>query len=117
MFKRFFGETEVEQLSFLQSRVTITFVLIVVGLIGAIFSRTFGLVAVIPFIFIWGKGALSALFGITSIAVFFTSNLIIGVLLCFLYFIAVYLAGLVCAFIGIGRWIYLKVKQSKGLLE
>ena len=60
MFKRFFGETEVEQLSFLQSRVTITFVLIVVGLVGAIFSRTFGLVAVIPFIFIWGKGALSA---------------------------------------------------------
>lgn len=118
MFKRLFGETEAVQLEYLQSRTIITFIFLIVGAICTIFlSSSYNILIAIPFMFIWGKNALTSLFHITSVAIFFSSNFMIGVLIFFLYIVAVYLAGIVCAFIGIGRWIYLKVKQSKGMIQ
>lgn len=114
MFRRFFGETEEDQLTYLQSRVIATFICVVVGLIGAIFYSELGAIAVLPVLFIWGKGAMSSLFGITSIAALFSGNWAIGFLLFFIYVIIGYLVGLFFAFLGIGRWIYLRVKHSKG---
>lgn len=114
MFSRLFGETEQLQLQYLKPKVIITAVSIALMIILAIFfgggaSALFALVM----LFVWGWGAVKSLFGITTVGAIFSGNIVIGVILFVLYFMIAYLAGIVCAALGVGRYIYLLIKYKK----
>lgn len=112
MLERIFGGTDAEQMEFLQGRSIVTIAAIVLSLIAAIFlPEALGIVGAVM-LFVWGFGVLKAMFGVTAIGILFSGNIVLGVILFFLYIMAAYLAGLLFAFIGVGRWIYLKVKYS-----
>lgn len=112
MFERIFGGTDAEQMEFLQIRSILTIVAIVVSLVAAIFvPEALGIVGAVM-LFVWGFGVLKAMFGITAIGILFSGNIVLGVILFLLYIMAAYFAGLLFAFVGVGRWIYLKVKYS-----
>lgn len=110
MFKKIFGGTDAEQLKFLEIRSIITIVTLVVALIASLFyPEALGLIAVVM-LFVWGWKVVKNWFGITTLAAIFAGNIVIGVILFFIYILVAYMAGLVFAFLGLGRWIYLKVK-------
>lgn len=110
MFNRIFGGSDAEQIKFLETRSIITLIALVVSLIASIFVE--GAIAIVAFVmlFIWGWSVIKNWFGITTFAAIFSGNIVLGVVLFLLYILAAYFAGIVFAFIGIGRWIYLKVK-------
>lgn len=68
-----------------------------------------GLIAVVM-LFIWGWNVVKNWFGITTLGAIFSGNVVIGVILFMIYLIVAYLVGIVFAFLGVGRWIYLKMK-------
>ena len=113
MFSRLFGETPEEQFHYLQIRVIATLASLVLmlflsGIGGAIFS--------LIMMFVWGWGAVKALFGVTSVGVIFSGNVVFGVVIFVLYVMVAYLAGIFCALLGVGRFIYLwalRLKQTK----
>lgn len=102
MFTRLFGETEEIQLQYLKTRVIIT-------LISLVLFPTFPIVM----LFVWGWNTVKSLFGITSIGIIFSGNVIIGSVIFVFYVIFAYCAGMFVALLGIGRYIYLKVKEYK----
>ena len=110
MFNRIFGGSDAEQIKFLETRSIITLVALVVSLVASIFAE--GAIAIVAFVmlFVWGWGVIKNWFGITTFAAIFSGNVVLGVVLFLLYILAAYCAGIVFAFIGVGRWIYLKVK-------
>lgn len=114
MFRRLFGETEEEQLKYLKTRVILTLgsiaLMIVGGLIVGLEST--GGFAVIM-LFVWGWGAVKALFGFASAAALFSGNVIIGSMIFLLYAMIAYLAGIFCAAVGTGRYFYLLIKRKK----
>ena len=110
MFNRIFGGSDAEQLRFLEKRAIITIVALVIALVASIFSpEALGLIAFVM-LFIWGWGVIKKWFGITTLGAIFSGNIVIGVILFMIYIVVAYLAGIVFAFLGVGRWIYLKVK-------
>lgn len=112
MFNRIFGGSEAEQLQFLETRSIITIVAVVVGLVASIFApEALSLIAIVM-LFIWGWNVVKNWFGITTLGAIFSGNIVIGVVLFMIYLIVAYLAGIVFAFLGVGRWIYLKVKYA-----
>ena len=112
MFERIFGGTDAEQMEFLQIRSIVTIAAVALSLVAAIFApEALGIVGAVM-LFVWGFGVLKAMFGITAIGILFSGNVVLGVILFLLYLMAAYFAGLVFAFVGVGRWIYLKVKYS-----
>lgn len=115
MFAKFFGETEQEQIAYLQNRVIISVVVIVIALIVGIASGDIGVASqafALTMLVVWGWKAMKSMFGITSIAAIFSGNLFLGFLIFLFYIIAAYLAGVFCAFVGILRYIYLIVKRN-----
>lgn len=113
MFNRIFGGTEEEQMQFLQIRSIVTIVALVITMVSAFFfPEASGLIAAVM-IFIWGWNVIKCWFGITTLGAIFSGNVVIGVILFLLYIIAAYIVGIVFAFIGVGRWIYLKIKMNK----
>ena len=110
MFNRIFGGSDAEQLQFLETRSIITIVTLVISLVASAFvPGALGLIAFVM-LFVWGWGVLKNWFGITSLAAFFYGNIVFGVILFFIYIVGAYLTGIVFAFLGVGRWIYLKIK-------
>lgn len=110
MFNRIFGGSDAEQLCFLETRSIITIAAIIIGLVASVFSpEALGLIAFVM-LFVWGWNVIKNWFGITTLGAIFSGNIVIGVILFMIYIVAAYLAGIVFAFLGVGRWIYLKMK-------
>lgn len=64
-------------------------------------------------LFIWGWRVIRNWFGITTISAIFSGNVVIGVTIFLFYLIVAYLADILFAILGVGRWIYLKMKYRK----
>ena len=110
MFNRIFGGSDAEQLQFLEIRSIITIVVMVIAIIASFFnSEALALIAVVM-LFIWGWNVTKNWFGITTMGALFSGNVAIGVIIFMFYLIVAYLVGIVFAFLGVGRWIYLKMK-------
>lgn len=107
MFSRLFGITEEDQLRYLMPRVIITVISLILMFFGL--APVFALVMM----FAWGWNAVKSMFGIASIGIIFSGNVMIGVVIFVLYVILAYLIGIFCALLGIGRYIYLLVKKHK----
>lgn len=112
MFDRIFGGTDEEQLAFLETRSIITIVVCILAIVLSFFmDNALALIAVVM-LFIWGWNVVKNWFGLTTLGAIFSGNIVIGVILFLIYLIVAYLVGIVFAFLGVGRWIYLKVKHS-----
>lgn len=110
MFRRLFGESDMDQLQYLEVRSIITIIVLVISTITSFFAPdALALVAVVM-LFVWGWDVVKSLFGITAVGALFSGNVVVGVILFVLYLIIAYLAGVIFAFLGVGRWIYLKAK-------
>lgn len=105
MFRKLFGESEAQEVVFLQVRVIITIISFIMCFFGL--TELFALVM----LFIWGWPVVKSLFGIASVGALFTGNVILGSCIFVIYVILSYILGLVFAFIGTGRYIYLLVKR------
>lgn len=105
MFNRFFGETISDQIRYLQPRVIVTVVSLLLCLFGL--TEIFALVM----LFVWGWNVVKALFGFATIGAIFSGNAVFGCVIFLFYIIVAYLAGIVFAAIGTGRYIYLKIKE------
>lgn len=113
MFKRIFGGTDAEQLQFLEVRSIITIAAFVIALVASAFTpNALSLIALVM-LFIWGWGVVKNWFGVTSLGALFSGNVVIGVVLFMAYLIAAYLVGIIFAILGVGRWIYLRIKYRK----
>lgn len=110
MFNRIFGGSDAEQLQFLEMRSIITIAVVVFALVVSIFvPEALALIAVVM-LFIWGWNVVKNWFGITTLGAIFSGNVVIGVIIFLFYLIVAYLVGILFAFLGVGRWIYLKMK-------
>lgn len=76
---------------------------------GSVGSSIFALVMMV----VWGWGAVKSLFGITTIGALFSGNVVFGAVMFVVYFIVAYVVGIFCAFVGVGRYIYLLIKKLK----
>lgn len=113
MFQRLFGNTDDIQVQYLQWRVIVTLACLAVCLAALIFEFNAGPLFALVMLFVWGWGVVKSLFGVASVAAIFSGNVIFGVIIFLFYVIVAYLAGVFCAFLGVGRYIYLKVKAVK----
>lgn len=115
MFNRLFGNGYSEQLNFLQVRCIVTIIAFIAFIVSALLELdAFILVALFPLVllFVWGWPVVKNLFGITTIGAIFSDNPVIAAVLFFLYLFLSIFAGVIFAFLGLGRWIYLKVKLT-----
>lgn len=125
MFKRLFGETEQEQLQYLHVRSIVTIIILVLLAVALLFSLigvdsiagAIGTVATmgiaIIMLFVWGWPVLKRFFGITTMGAIFSGNVVIGIFLFMAYLMGAYFLGIVFAFIGTARYIYLRIKYGK----
>ena len=131
MFRRLYGETEEDQLIYLGKRVkatAIAFIIgvicVIIGLIGAALKSEIagvagfaGLIYVVM-VYYWGWGFMKAFFGYATFGSIFSGNMVIGVIIFMAYVFVGAFFGIFNAFVGILRYIYLRVKyknQSEGL--
>ena len=122
MFRKLFGETEQDQIQFLHPRAIATLVILAlmvvalilhaVGLADAIAGIAEMGVAIV-LLFVWGWPVVKGLFGITAIGAIFSGNVVIGVVLFVVYLTLAYFLGIIFAFIGTIRYIYLRIKYGK----
>ena len=124
MFQRLFGVTEEEQLQNLQTKVMLTGVGFALGIVSILLALlglepvgeitlSIGGICLFVAMFMWGFGALKTLFGIGTIGAFFSGNVVFGVVIFVFCIMAAYFISLFIALLGIGRFIYLKVKISQ----
>ena len=124
MFTKLFGETEELQIQNLQKKVMLTGVGIACCLIGlllllvkldSVSEIVYGIGGIVLFIalFMWGFGAIKRLFGIGTIGAIFSGNVVFGVVIFVLCMMAAYFVSIFVAFLGVGRYIYLKIKKSQ----
>ena len=111
MFERLFGPSEEAQMAYLQKRVILTLVLVAIDVILLILGGGFGLSYIACYI--WGWGVMKALFGITTIGAIFSRNAVIAAIFIVAYLIIGAICGAFCLFLGVGRFIYLKVKYEQ----
>lgn len=111
MFRKLFGETDEEQLAYLQKRVLITAICLALDVIMLIFFQGAGLTLFCCYI--WGWSFMRAFFGLASFGAIFGRNPVLIAVIIVAYIVLGLLAGAVCMFLGIGRYIYLKVKHTK----
>lgn len=124
IFAKLFGETEELEIQNLEKKVFLTGIgivgMLVAGLlflvkldpVGRVVGGIGGLVVLVA-LFKWGFGALKMLLKIGSIGALFSRNVILGAAIIVICVMAAYFVSLFVAFIGIGRYIYLKVKESQ----
>jgi hypothetical protein len=110
MLDRIFGGSDEEQLRFLEVRSVITILALIIAFVGSFFSTEAPALIAVVLLFVWGWNVVKNWFGITTLGAIFSGNIVIGVVLFMIYLIVAYLAGIVFAFLGVGRWIYLKIK-------
>ena len=125
MFRKLFGETEQDQLQYLHVRSIVTIVmlaLIAVVLLLSLIGVDSGAETIgemtsmgiaIMMLFVWGWPVLKKFFGITAVGAIFSGNAVIGIVLFVIYGLASYFLGIVFAFIGTARYIYLRVKYGR----
>lgn len=124
MFTKLFGETEELQIQNLQKKVILTGVGLVCCLVGLLLLLVkldsvgeivygIGGIALFVALFMWGFGAIKRLFGIGTMGAIFSGNVVFGAVIFVLCMMVAYLISIFVAFVGVGRYIYLKVKQSQ----
>lgn len=124
IFAKLFGETEELEIQNLEKKVILTAVGLACCLIGLLLLLVklnsvgeivygIGGIALFVALFMWGFGAIKKLFGIGTIGAIFSGNVVFGVVIFLLCMMAAYLISIFVAFIGTGRYIYLKVKKSQ----
>lgn len=124
MFEKLFGETEELQVQNLKIKVLLTGIGLVCCIIGLLLlvvkldsvgEIVYGVGGIALFIalFMWGFGAIKRVLGIGTIGAIFSGNVVFGVVIFLLCIIAAYLISIFIAFLGVGRYIYLKIKHSK----
>ena len=124
MFTRLFGETEEIQFKNLKPKTILTILGLIVGLVGVLLTligieslgeTLLSISGIILFIllFIWGFGAIRALFGFSTIGAIFSGNVVFGVVIFVFCMMAAYFISIFIAFLGVGRFIYLKIKFSQ----
>lgn len=114
MFQRLFGETESEQLAYLKKKIIITVVFLVIDIVLMLVKGEAGVSVIL--VYIWGWGAMKALFGITAVGSIFSGNPVMAAVFIVAYALIGAIFGFFCMLLGIGRFIYLMVKarQYKG---
>ena len=124
MFAKLFGETEELQLQNLEKKAIFTCIGLACLLIGFLFvlihveavAKIFvGLAQIILLIvmFMWGFNAMKRLLGFGTAGAFFTGNPVLVALFFVFSVMVAYLISIIIAFLGVGRYIYLKVKMSQ----
>lgn len=113
MWSRLFGENESAQLQFLQPRVILTVLSGIAAVIGMVIQVDLTMLFALVMLFVWGWSAVKSLFGVTTIGAIFSGNAVIGAILITFYVLFAYVFGLVVAALGVGRYIYLKLKLAK----
>ena len=125
MFRRLYGETDEDQLFYLGKKVKTTViafiigvVCVVVGLIGEMLNSEIagvmgfaGLIYVIM-VYYWGWGFMKAFFGYATFGSIFSGNVVIGVIIFMAYVFLGAFFGIFNAFVGVLRYIYLRVKYK-----
>ncbi|MGM9619411.1 MAG: hypothetical protein ACI3W8_06230 [Oscillospiraceae bacterium] len=122
MMQKLFGETEEDQIRYLKPRLLAILAAIICCVIGAILQAAgldiasvfLGLGEVILVITLWvfGWAILRGLFGIASIGVLFSNNVVLGVIIFLIYLLVGYIGGAIVAVIGLCRFMVLKKKKG-----
>ncbi len=112
MFEKLFGNTREAQLRYLQPRVLITAPIIILGFIASAFNGDAIGIIIIP-AYIWAWTFLKNWFGLTTIGALFSGNVVIGVILFFVYLIVGCFIGLLTFLLGLIRYIQLKISFAK----
>lgn len=108
MFQRLFGNTPEEQLTYLQPRILLTALIIVVGRLRCCLEAVVtGFIVIAAYV--WGWNFLKNWFGFTTIGAFFSGNIAIGVVLFVVYLIVGYVIGLIMFLLGAVRYIQLRL--------
>lgn len=122
MIKKLFGETEEMQFNYLQPRVVILGIGVVILLVGALLNAVGlsfgssigglggGICALMAFVFGWA--IMKGIFGIASIGALFSGNVVIGIAIFVLFLMIGYFGGFIVAFIGICRFLVLLKKRK-----
>ena len=110
MLNRIFGGSDYEQLQFLEWRSLVTIVAMVVAFFGNKHNSDSIILIAVVLLFIWGWGVVKNWFGFTTVSSLLSNNVAVGVIFFLIYLCAAYLAGIFFAFIGILRWLYLRIK-------
>lgn len=131
MIQKLFGETEAEQFQYLKSRLTMLLVSLILIAAGALVAGVLhliigdkgvsigGVIVAIGSIVLYitllrfGWVVFSGLFGIASVGVLFSNNVVLGTIIFILYLFVGYLAGLVIAVIGLCRFMVLLKSRKR----
>lgn len=108
MFRKLFGETDEEQLAYLQKKVIITAVCAVLDIAVLIFAQ--GILFLPLCCYYWGWGFIRA---ITTFGAIFSRNVVVGALIIGVFLVLGGIVGAVIMTLGVGRYIFLKVKYAK----
>lgn len=122
MVQKLFGETEEEQIRYLKPRLLAIAAAIVCGAVGAILQAVgldiagaFYVIAegiLVIALWVFGWAILRGLFGIASIGMLFSNNVVLGVIIFFIYLMVGYIGGAIVAVIGLCRFLVLKKKKG-----
>ena len=124
MIEKMFGETPEEQYQYLKPRLTAAAAAVIISLIGLLLQLLhlgFGgtvlrigtiLLAIVMLVFGWA--ILRGFFGVASLGVLFSNNVVLGVIIFVLYITLGYFGGLIVAVIGLCRFLVL-IKERKNL--
>lgn len=124
MTEKLFGETPEEQYQYLKPRLTAAAAAVIISLIGLLLQLLhlgFGgtvlrigtiLLAIVMLVFGWA--ILRGFFGVASLGILFSNNVVLGVIIFVLYITLGYFGGLIVAVIGLCRFLVL-MKERKNL--
>ena len=124
MTEKLFGETPEEQYQYLKPCLTAAAAAVIISLIGLLLQLLhlgFGgtvlrigtiLLAIVMLVFGWA--ILRGFFGVASLGVLFSNNVVLGVIIFVLYITLGYFGGLIVAVIGLCRFLVL-MKERKNL--
>lgn len=124
MTEKLFGETPEEQYQYLKPRLTAAAAAVIISLIGLLLQLLhlgFGgtvlrigtiLLAIVMLVFGWA--ILRGFFGVASLGILFSNNVVLGVIISVLYITLGYFGGLIVAVIGLCRFLVL-MKERKNL--
>ena len=122
MTEKLFGETPEEQYQYLKPRLTAAAAAVIISLIGLLLQLLhlgFGgtvvrigtiLLAIVMLVFGWA--ILRGFFGVASLGVLFSNNVVLGVIIFVLYITLGYFGGLIVAVVGLCRFLVL-MKERK----
>lgn len=122
MIEKMFGTTPEEQYQYLRPRLIATAISLVIPLLGLLLQLfglsiggiliRFGTILFAIVMLIFGWAIMRGLFGVATLGVLFSNNIVLGVIICILYITLGYFGGLVVAVIGLCRFLVL-LKERK----